>query len=145
MGPSFLRQSLLSLVALVLMGCSGIHLYDRKQEPVVEVGPGLRPVIQWTPPTAYELSVYEGSENLDGFDVLWSAHMGGSYENTLQSPVTYGLPPAGSSEIREVPPLEEGKTYTIVVFRKDPKGSGDGFFNTRHRYEGQVTFVAQPE
>jgi hypothetical protein len=122
-------------------GCKGWHLLDAGQVPVVAVGKGVRPVISWTPAEAYELSVYEGPEDKNGFDVLWTAKMGGGYENELRSPVTFGVPPPGS-QVRDAPPLESGRTYTVTVTRKDPKGSGDGFQNTRHRYVGKATFVA---
>ncbi len=139
-----LLTGLLAAAALLLTGCAGWHFFDKSQVPVVTVSQGLRPVISFTPDTAYELSVYEGEEDGNGFGVIWSARGPGGYENNLQSPVTYGVPPAGS-EMGDAPPLEKGQTYTITVFRKDPKGSGDGFFNTRHRYVGQVTFVATTE
>ena len=132
---------LLIAVSMLVAGCGGILLYDRTQVPVIGVGEGLRPVISWTPVEAYELSVYEGTEDGNGFGVIWSARGTGGYANNLMSPVTYGLPPPGS-DVREAPPLERGKTYTVTVFRKDPKGGGDGFTNTRHRYVGKKTFVA---
>jgi hypothetical protein len=119
----------------------GIHRWDERQVPVISVSDGLRPAISFIPDQAYELHVYEGSENGDGFGVLWHATGPGGFENNLRSPVTYGIPPEGSAG-REAPPLEAGKTYTIVIFRKDPLGKGDGFTNTRHRYEGMLTFVA---
>lgn len=59
----------------------------------------------------------------------------------LHSPVTYGVPPA-NSEVAGGPPLQSGKTYTVSIARKDEKGSGDGFTNTRQRYVGTHTFVA---
>ncbi len=135
--------SILFMHVMQVAGCGGIHLSDSDQEPVVNVGAGLRPVISWTPPDAYELNVYEGAEDGNGFGVLWTARQGSDYANNLRSPVTYGAPPPGS-EVGEAPPLEQGKTYTVSVFRKDPKGKGDGFFNTRHRYVGTKTFVARP-
>ena len=101
-------------------------------------------MITWTPPDAYELNVYAGEENGNGFGVLWPARMSGGFENSLQSPVTYGVPPQGS-EVRPADPLEPGQTYTVSIFRKDPRGSGDGFTNTRHRYVGTLTFVATAE
>ncbi len=125
-------------VLCILIGC---RHFDETQVPVVKVGKGLRPEIAWTPEMAYELSVYEGSEDGNGFGVIWSVRGGGGYENLLRSPVTYGVPPPGS-EHRDAPPLEAGKTYTVTVFRKDEKGSGEGFFNTRNRYVGMATFVA---
>lgn len=122
----------------------GIHLWDDSQVPVITVSNGLRPTISFTPGAAYSLSVYEGSEDGDGFGALWEVTRPGGFENNLRSPVTYGIPPEGSGG-REAPLLEPGKTYTISIFRKDPKGGGDGFFNTRHRYVGVETFVATDE
>ena len=130
----------LAALALLLAGC-GLHFYDKREEPVVTVGGGLHPEITWTPATAYELNVYAGDKDGDGFGVLWTAKMPGGFENTLQSPVTYGVTPAGS-EVRPAAPLEPGKTYTVVVFRKDPKRQGDGFTSTGYRYVGTATFVA---
>jgi hypothetical protein len=130
--------------SLILSGCAGWHPYDESQVPIITVGPGLQPVISWTPSEAYELHVYEGTEDGDGFGVLWTAKMGGGYENSLLSPVTYGVAPEGA-DLAPAPPLEEGKGYTITVTRKDPKGEGEGFSNTRHRYVGKLTFVASQE
>ena len=126
---------------LLADACKGWHLRDDAQVPVVAVGKGVRPVISWTPGEAYELHVYEGSEDKNGFGVLWTAKMGGGCENELRSPVTFGVPPPGS-EVREAPPLDFGRTYTVTVTRKDPKGTGDGFQNTRRGYVGKATFVA---
>lgn len=122
----------------------GIHLPDKSQVPVITVSGGLRPTISFTPDTAYELNVYEGDKDGDGFGVIWHATGPGGYENNLRSPVVYGVPPEGSAG-QEAPPLEPGQTYTVTVYRKDPKGGGDGFFNTRRRYDGLVTFAATGE
>ena len=132
------------ILTLLLGGCAGWHLYDSSQVPVVTVSQGLQPVISWTPNEAYLLQVYEGEEDGDGLGVLWTARMGGNYENDLISPVTYGIAPP-EADIAPAPPLEEDKTYTITITRKDPKGTGDGFTNTRHRYVGKVTFIATRE
>lgn len=72
---------------------------------------------------------------------IWRVRGPGGFENNRQPPVTDALLPQGSSD-RQAPPLEAGKTYTVVVLRKDPLGDADGFFNTRHRYAGGETFVA---
>jgi hypothetical protein len=90
------------------------------------------------------LHVYEGTEDGDGLGAIWTASVGSLYENTLISPITYGVEPPGA-DLAPAPPLEEDKSYTITVTRKDPKGSGDGFQNTRHRYVGKVTFVASSD
>ncbi len=138
------RMLLFGAVAVCLMLVSACHLRDNSQVPVITVSGGLRPIISFTPDAAYELRVYEGSEDGDGFGVLWSARGPGGFENNLRSPVVYGIPPAGFDG-QEAAPLEPGKTYTITVFRRDPKGSGDGFQNTSHRYDGILTFVATEE
>lgn len=133
--------------ALLLAGCNP---YDPSQVPVVTVGKGLRPLIAWTPEAAYELRVYAGDQDGDRSDVIakrgfvlpvWYATGGSSYENRLHSPVVYGVPPEGS-EVQGAEPLVSGATYTVTVTRKDEKGGGDGFTNTRNHYVGTLTFVA---
>ena len=66
------KFGLLLPVVLFVAGCT-IHLYDKRQVPEVSVSGGLRPIISWTPPEAYELSIYEGAEDGNGLGVLWSA------------------------------------------------------------------------
>lgn len=139
------------VTCLVLAGAAwlaarqmGLHLWDEGQVPSITVSGGLRPVISFAPSSAYELFVYEGSADGDGFGAIWYANGPGGFENNLLSPVTYGVPPQGS-EVGEAPPLEAGKTYTISIFRKDPLSRGDGFTGTGHRYVGTVTFVATDE
>lgn len=128
-------------MSLALAATLACNFYDRSQVPAVTVGKGLRPEISWAPSPAYQLMVYEGEKDGNGFGVIWSAAGSGGYENLLQSPVTYGVPPA-NSEVLGAPPLVAGRTYTVTVTRKDERGSGEGFFNTRHRYVGVRTFVA---
>lgn len=145
---TFLANKLVYVALLVMltlwMGCGGCHLYDRSEVPVVEVSQGLRPIISWTPNTAFTLHVYEGKEQADSdLDAIWTANGGGGWANALHAPVTYGVPPEGSF-VREATPLVAGQVYTVVVRRKDPKGKGMSFFATGHRYEGTKTFVAQP-
>ena len=125
-------------VVLTAMSC---NRFDQSQVPVVAVGKGLRPEISWVPSPAYTLTVYEGAKDGDGIGALWYATGSGGYENLLHSPVIYGVPPS-NSEVAAGPPLLSGKTYTVSIVRKDEKGSGDGFTNTRRRYVGTLTFVA---
>lgn len=148
--PAILRYGLIGLgvivvivvvLAAIVFWQMGVHLWDDSQVPIITVSEGLNPVFTFTPDAAYELNVYEGSEDGDGLGVLWNARGPGSFENNLHSPVTYGVPPEGF-EGQTAEPLEVGKTYTVVIFRKDPKGQGDGFTNTRHRYVGSTTFTA---
>lgn len=130
------------IVVLLCSGCAALGLYDKAQEPVITVGAGLQPEIRWTPAEAYELTVYAGAEDGDGIGSIWNAKMGDGYENTLRSPVIYGVPPAGS-EVAPADPLDAGQTYTVVVHRKDPNRTGDGFTARGHRYVGKFTFVAK--
>jgi len=136
------RVALLSAaLAFALAASVSCRRFDQSQVPVVSVGKGLRPQISWSPSPAYELHVYEGDQDGDGFGVIWFAAGSGGYQNLLHSPVTFGVPPP-NSEVAAGPPLESGKTYTVTITRKDEKGSGDGFMNTRQRYVGKKTFIA---
>lgn len=129
---------LLTSFSLSSLSC---HMYDAKEQPVVRVSSGLQPEISWDPPNAWRIQVYKGPFDGDGFNVLWS-RSANRYANEMNSPVIYG-------ESREdvygetAPPLEAGEIYTVIVDRHDDKGSGDGFTNTRKRYMGTITFVAQ--
>ncbi|MEZ5536185.1 MAG: hypothetical protein R3F02_11260 [Thiolinea sp.] len=131
---------MLNVVILALTGC-GIHAFDESQVPKIQVSPGTRPVISWTPEQAYSLNVYAGTEDGDGLNVLWQARSP-EYANQLNSPVTYGVAPVGTDG-QSAAPLEVGKTYTVTVQRKDPLGTGDGFTNTHKRYVGKQTFTVQ--
>jgi hypothetical protein len=127
---------------ILLAAAIGCGRFDESQVPHVTVGKGLRPEIAWTPRSVYQLQVYEGADDKGGVGVLWTLAGDGSYANQLLSPVTYGVPPPGSQFV-SAPPLTAGRTYTVVVTRADEKGGGDGFLNTRHRYAGVRTFVAE--
>lgn len=133
-------------VAVALLGAvlvaAACNRFDRSQVPRVTVGKGLRPEISWTPSPVYQLEVYEGPEDRNRIGKLWTVAGSGGYENRLSSPVTYGVPPAGS-DYAGAPPLVAGRTYSVTVTRKDEKGGGEGFFNTRNRYVGVHTFVAE--
>jgi hypothetical protein len=135
------QSSAYALMLVVVAASASCSRFDQRQVPVVAVGKGLRPEISWTPSPAYTLMVYEGAKDGDGFGVIWYATGAGGYENALHSPVIYGVPPA-NSEVAAGAPLQSGKTYTVSIARKDEKGRGDGFTNTRQRYVGTQTFVA---
>ena len=128
-------------LACALAAFASCRRFDQSQVPVVTVGKGPLPEISWSPSPAYQLHVYEGDQDGNGFGVIWFAAGSGGYQNLLHSPVTFGVPPP-NSEVAAGPPLHLGKTYTVTITRKDEKGSGDGFTNTRQRYVGKRTFVA---
>jgi hypothetical protein len=133
------RRLAAGILLAAAMGCSR---FDESQVPQVTVGKGLRPEIAWTPPSVYQLQVFEGADDKGGIGALWTLSGEGGYENRLLSPVIYGVPPPGSQFV-SAPPLTAGRTYTVVVTRADEKGGGDGFLNTRQRYAGVRTFVAE--
>ena len=62
------------------------------------------------------------------------------HPNRISSPVRYASAPAGSTTDVVAGSLVPGETYSVEVTQNDPKGSGDGFTNTRNRYLGVTTF-----
>lgn len=123
----------ISLICILLIstGC-GIHRFDQDQVPVISISGGQYPVISWVPPNAYQISIYKGIKAGDGsIGEIWNKGRNTGYQNKLNSPVISNAT------------LESGETYTIAIQRKDIKGKGNGFSNTRHRYVGTKTFMAQ--
>ena len=135
---------LLALVALGAAACDS-NPYDASQKPVVSVSTasGGAPVVSWTPAGAQLVRLYVGPQAGDGYGpaLIWSV-ASPTYGNTLSSPVTVGVTPAGATvDVPLAGPLQAGQTYTVEVTRADPKGTGDGFTNTRNRYVGTATFT----
>lgn len=121
------------LVNILLMqtGCS-IHRFDQSEVPVISVSKGQSPTISWTPPNAYQIGIYEGNKAGNGsIGEIWNNGRHTEYSNKLNSPVKVNTT------------LKMGGTYTVYVQRKDSKGSGGGFSNTRKRYIGTKTFVVE--
>jgi hypothetical protein len=130
-------------VSVLALACNS-HPFDNTQVPVVAVTASAtaQPQISFQPNGAQLVRVYRGATAGDGYtaSLVWSVAATG--KNTLTSPVTYGtVPPGGSIDVAPQP-LVLGETYTVQVTREDPKGTGDGFTNTRHRYVGTKTFTA---
>jgi len=121
------------LMIIVVMGTGcGVHRFDQSEVPVVSVSKGQNPIVSWTPPDAYQIGLYEGNKAGDGsMGEIWNIGRNTGYSNKLKSPM------------RVDTTLEMGKTYTVYVQRKDTKGSGDGFTNTRKRYVGTKTFIVE--
>ena len=116
---------------LMQTGCS-IHRFDQSEVPVVSVSKGQSPTISWTPPNAYQIGIYEGDKVGNGsIGEIWNKGRHTGYNNKLNSPIQVDTT------------LKLGKTYTLYVQRKDTKGAGDGFSNTRKRYIGTRTFVVE--
>ena len=122
---------LLFYILIFSVGC-GIHPFDKSQVPIIsiDISTGQNPVISWTPDNAYQIGIYKGVEIDNGsIREIWNIGKQTGYENKVKSPVTVTTP------------LEIGETYSVYVQRKDTKGKGDGFSNTRHRYIGKKTFI----
>lgn len=133
-----------ALVLVASIAACDSHAFDSRQVPVVTVvvSAAALPQIAFQPNGAQLVRVYRGSVAGDGYgtSLVWS--IAASSQNSLTSTVTYGItPPAGTIDV-PAQPLLIGESYTVEVTRADPKGSGDGFTNTRHKYVGTKTFTA---
>ena len=126
-----------------VIGCStDVNPYDATQKPIVTATPA--GVISWTPANAQLVRVYKGDTPGDSYDawLIWS--VGANTKNSMNSPVTFGVVPAGATiDFQKKEDLKSGEKYTVVVTRADPKGEGDGFTNTSNSYIGNFTFRAQ--
>lgn len=132
----------LSLLALLLLVACDVNPFDEAQQPTVRVDAGDPPVFSWTPAGAQSLRVYQGAGTGDGAsDVLVWGVSATDGANGLRGPVTYGVVPAGGELYVPARPLVSGQPYTVVVRRDDPRGTGDGFTNTRNDYSDAETFV----
>ncbi len=130
------------MVSLVVAACDR-NPYDAAQVPRVTIGGSAtaRVVISWQPAGAQLVRVYRGRTAGDGYttSLMWS--ITASSMNSLLSGVSYGAAaPSGGTTDVAARPLVTGETYTVQVTRQDPKGSSDGFTNTRNRYVGTLTF-----
>ncbi len=130
------------MVSLVVVACDR-NPYDAAQRPRVTIGSATAPVvISWQPAGAQLVRVYRGSAAGDGYttSLMWS--ITASSMNSLLSGVSYGaVAPGGGTTDVAARPLVTGERYTVQVTRQDPKGSGDGFTNTRNRYVGTLAFT----
>ena len=116
---------------LMQTGC-GIHRFDHSKVPIISVSKGQNPTISWTPPNAYQIGIDEGDQVGNGsIGEIWNKGRRTGYSNKLNSPIKVEVT------------LTLGKTYSIYVQRKDPKGTGNGFSNTHKRYIGTKTFVVE--
>ncbi len=125
-------------------GCD-VNPYDASQRPTVsvtQISTSPFVVITWQPSGAQLVRVYRGPVAGDGYgESLWWSIAAAS-GNSLVSGVPYGdeSPSGGSTDV-PAKPLVPGERYTVEVTRRDPKGSGDGFTNTKNRYVGTATFT----
>ena len=139
------RVALLLLPTGAGVGCDA-NPFDVTQQPQVVLtagaGKSSTVIISWQPAGAQLVRVYKGATAGDGYtpDLMWS--IAATSANSLTSAVIYGTAsPAGGQTDTPAKPLVPGETYTVQVTRQDPKGSGDGFTNTKNRYIGSASFV----
>lgn len=140
------RAPLFGLLALCFVAAAcDTNPYDASQRPMVIVTPvSTSPFVEisWQPAGAQLVRVYRGTVVGDGYgeSLMWSIAANGS--NSLVSAVSYGdASPTGGTTDVAAKPLVRGERYTVEVTRRDPKGSGDGFTNTKNRYVGTATFT----
>jgi hypothetical protein len=132
----------LCLSAIIAAGCD-VNPDDPAQIPIIEVRTEGAVQFHWTPEGAAEISVYRGSVATEPYSEqhVWRLIADGN-ANIIRSPITYGIATTGSTANRGPVALVPGETYLVEIRREDPKGSGDGFTNTRNRYVGTKSFVA---
>lgn len=132
-----------AIALLLAMGCDS-NPFDATQQPVVAVTQGAVAgdvTISWQPSGAQLVRVYRGATAGDGYteSLMWS--IAATTQNSLVSPVRYGVAASGGTTDLPPKPLAPGAVYTVQVARADPKGSGDGFTNTSNRYVSTATFT----
>lgn len=140
-------STLLIAGTLALVSCS-INPFNEGEVPVIDVRKGNsgEMVISWKPQGAWHVRVLEGevdpkdpvNTRPPSKNVIWGI---GEAERPVRSPVTVGVEQTGTETTGEPKELVAGRTYSVYVLRHDPKGSGDGFTNTRNTYEA-VKIVA---
>ncbi len=139
-----LSKSLLNLLFglcfIGLLSACQTHPYDETQQPTLSIGEGLSPTIRWHPQDAHVLRVYQAdSKNADG--LVWM--LAAEASHSLQSPITYGVEPAGARSSFAARPLQAGAEYTVILQRKDSKSTDSGLSNTLNFYEAQQDFKAR--
>lgn len=80
---------------------------------VPAIGTGLEPVISWAPGCKLSLVLVEDSEG--GGDV-WGVEAAG---NSIEPGLRYGEVPEGATELEPPALLESGKSYRLVLFRRE--------------------------
>lgn len=127
----------LCVVFALMYSCAGTSSGDARN-PVVSVGGSTVPTITWMPNGAQALHVYRGTMPGGDYDLVWSIST--QLTNSLQSPVTYGdLPPGTSSDVGPLP-LLRGTPYTIVVERVERITTPAGRDSLRV-FQGSTTFI----
>lgn len=137
--------------SFVISSC-GIHPRDNSQIPIIKISKGVKPEISWQSGKVYQVAIFDGiytGDPRNSNSAIWSISAP-VYENKVYSPIVYGASVDGliskvkgiivNNSDNKTAALEAGKTYTIAVDRKDPKGSGDGFSNTHHTYVAKKQF-----
>ena len=109
------------VAGLMLLACGENGPDDNRCDVALnfQVTPGLTPVFSWSPAcTVAQVRVVKEAEGDDPEMEVWSVVAGG---NTIAGPVTYGAPPAGSTETTPEAILTLGDAYRLVVAVRSPE------------------------
>lgn len=109
------------LAGLMMLACGESGPDDNRCDVALnfQVTSGLTPVFSWTPAcTVAQLRVVKEAEGDDPEIEVWSVVSNG---NTIAGPVTYGVPPAGSTETTPEAFLTIGDAYRLVVSVRNPE------------------------
>lgn len=118
------RVSMLVALTTALMACSNDstgpgEVPECTDQVSVSVSAGTEPTFSWAPACrGFLLLVEEGATD------VWSVITLGS--NDLAPPITYGVVPAGATELEDPAPLLEGTTYQVIIGRDTGPGDDDG-------------------
>jgi hypothetical protein len=116
-------------VLLAVALCSGcdddttdpVVLEDCPAAVAVVAGSGLNPTFNWQPQCQL---FFINIEPADAGNDLWTVITRG--ENGISPTVTYGVVPAGATQLTEPAVLEAGTAYKVVLARFTGPGDDDG-------------------
>jgi hypothetical protein len=109
-----------ALAAVLISACGSSGPNDNRCDEAlnIQVTTGLTPTFSWTPTcTVAQVRVVREVEGDDPEIEVWSVIAGG---NTVAGPVTYGVPPAGTTETTPDAVLVLGKSYRLVIAVRNP-------------------------
>ena len=128
----------LVLASFMLTACQ-MNPYDHSQQPEILISTDTPPQISWKPQGAQVIRVYFADAEVST-ENQWMLTAEGN--NSIQSPITYGVVPAGARQSRAAKPLEPGEKYMVLIRRKDTEHVDQGLSNNINRYESREYFEA---
>lgn len=110
----------LALAGILAVGCSSSGPNDGRCEEALsfQISAGLTPTFGWAPDcTVAQVRVIRLADQQAPEAEVWSVL---AAENVVAGPVSYGAPPAGTTETTPDVPLVAGKTYRLVLAVRNP-------------------------